>query len=447
MKVQSRLTLYNSLVFGMVFIIVGSLAYYLYSGNTKKSLYANLAKTAHIAALFYLEEDELNSEEFAKVRSQFNEFVNNSYYQLYNEQDSVIYGSSFHRLPAATLDRIHREKSMAFIDGDFFCYAIFYEDNQGDFVIVAREKQEFVRDQLRTLLWIMVTGFAMGIIVITAISRWLANLAYRPFRKVIRQVRRISTDKLDRRIALPDTRDELQDLTETFNDLLERIAETFVIQKNFARYVSHEFKTPLAAMQGNLEVFALKDRSADEYRDLSRKLVRDIGQLGDILDTLNVISDLRSPSDNLSSTRIDELVWEITENILQENPDAEITVDIDVPADMEHLLNVSVDRMQLLLVLYNLIGNAVKFSEFKPVEILIRNEQDSLKLVITDHGIGIPRDQLEHISKPFFRAANTEGVSGNGIGLSIALRILEKNNICYRIHSEVGMGTTVELEF
>ena len=105
------------------------------------------------------------------------------------------------------------------------------------------------------------------------------------------------------------------------------------------------------------------------------------------------------------------------------------------------------DRTQILMALYNLIENAVKYSSGKNVDIDLHKRNEKLHISITDQGIGIPEDQLTDISRPFYRAENTNKIQGSGLGLSIALRILEKNNIEYRIESKVDIGTKVSLIF
>ncbi|MCC8173985.1 MAG: HAMP domain-containing histidine kinase [Odoribacter sp.] len=330
----------------------------------------------------------------------------------------------------------------------FFCYGIFYEDNEGDFVIITREKKEVLTEQLSSLLWILGLALIIGISAIIVLSRWMANRAYRPFRTVIRQVKNnISTNNLDKRIKLLGTNDELQDLIQTFNELLEKISETFIIQKNFVSYVSHEFKTPLASILGNLEVFSIKDRTSKEYHQLSQQLIQQIKQLEEILNTLMVISDLKSTTEINPILRIDEMIWEIISKISAQYRKSNISVHIEVPPQDENILFVSHDSTQLLMALFNLIENAVKYSQNKPVEIYIRKENEKLSISIVDKGIGIPAEQLKNISKPFYRADNTQQIRGSGIGLSIALNILEKNGIKYKIETALNEGTIIILVF
>ena len=447
MKIQTRQSLYGSIAFGVVFICISIFIYYFYSNNLKKTVDKNLKNTAHIVALFHLEEDELNSKEFENVRIQFEEIVSETHYMVYDEFNKVEFGEKNNAVSTEILNKIRSEKQVVFSTETDFLYGIFYEDNQGDFIIITRESKEVMNKQLRPLLWILVLALLIGLLAVVFLSRILASIAYKPFSRVIEQVKNISFGKTKTQIDSPNTRDELQELTETFNRLLEQISETFVIQKNFVNYVSHEFKTPLAAMLGNLEVFSLKDRNPDEYSELSQKLIAQIHQLEEIINTLIAISDLRKEDEINAQIRMDELVWEIIEKISIRYTNPLINVRIDIAPEDESLLTVAKDRTQLFMALFNIVENAVKFSQGKPIEIVLYNETDKLCLSIRDRGIGIPKADLDNIYKPLFRADNTGRIQGSGIGLSIALRILEKNKTKYEIRSTVGEGTVICLIF
>jgi len=144
---------------------------------------------------------------------------------------------------------------------------------------------------------------------------------------------------------------------------------------------------------------------------------------------------------------LDELIWEIFDQLKNHYPDSKIRINVDISPEEIHVLNILKDKTQLLMALFNLIENAVKYSRDFSVEIKIFKDENSLCLSISDNGIGIPPNQIEHVSKPFYRADNTNQIQGSGIGLSIALRILEKNEIHYEIHSKEQEGTTVLLKF
>lgn len=447
MKVGNRLALYCSIVFGVVFAVSSLLIYFLYYANVERNIYKGLEKNAYISAFFYLEEDELDAKEFDKVKEQFKELVPATSYQIYNINNYISYGTEELIIPHAILDEIKVRESKSFEVEDYLCYGIFYEDNQGDFVVVTKESKAVLAEQMAPLGNTLLVAFVVGLLAIVFLSRWIAKLAYRPFSNIIKQVNNISANKLDVQIESPNTKDELQDLIETFNELLTEISETFVIQKNFVNYVSHEFKTPLASLLGNLEVFSIKDRTPEEYKELSARLIADIHQLEDILETLMVVSDLRSENMMENRTRIDEIIWDVVGKVTKKYVDARVDVDINIAAEDEDVMYVNIDRTQLFMSLVNMIENSIKYSKDRTARINIYKEMGQLQVAIVDYGIGIPKSQLNDISKPFYRANNVQSVQGLGIGLSIALRILEKNDINYVIESEEGKGTSVFLRF
>jgi signal transduction histidine kinase len=400
MKIQKHLSLYTSLIFGVIFVVISVLVYTLFRNTAERVIYKDLEKMAYITAFFYLEEDELSSEEFAAIRRQFTELANMNY-QIYDMDNQIWQGVETSKVSDLILEEIREKQALSFKSDDFFSYGIFYHDNQGDFVIIAKEKRDVLSTQLNALVWILILTFILGILVVFFVSRWVAKVAYYPF----------------------------------------------VIQKNFVNYVSHEFKTPLATILGHLEVFLMKDRNPEEYKNMTEKLIQEVHQLEKILDTLLIISDLRKHSEIASNVRLDELIWKIIDQLKNSYPNSKVLVNVNIEPEDSHLLNIHKDETQLLMALFNLIENAVKYSCDFSAEIEIFKKGKHLCLTIRDNGIGIPEDQIQHISKPFYRADNTNQIQGSGIGLSIALRILEKNNIDFKIDSKEGKGTTVFLKF
>lgn len=445
MKIQVRQSLYSSIAFGVIFMIISFLSYILYAQSAQKSIYNNLEKTASIVALFHLEEDEMNAKDFERVRKQFDEIVVGTEYQVYDEQNKIVWGENTEEVSLSNLQRIFEKGKYSFTSPTSYCYGIFYEDNQGDFIIITKESKLALSNQLVSLLWILLIALVAGLLAVVLLSKWLAHIAYKPFNQVIEQVKLIVPNHPIVQIESPNTNDELQELTETFNRLLKQISDTFMIQKNFVNYVSHEFKTPLAAILGNLEVFSLKDRSPAEYEELSQKLIAQIQQLEGILSTLLVISDLREVSVLSHHFRVDELIWEIIDKLSLNYANTKVQVLLEVEPKDESLLTIYKDRTQLFMALFNIIENAVKYSKGEKVEVKLFKKQENLCISIKDKGIGIAPEELANISTPFYRGNNTNKIQGSGIGLSIALRILEKNNITYEIQSEIGQGTLVNV--
>ena len=122
-------------------------------------------------------------------------------------------------------------------------------------------------------------------------------------------------------------------------------------------------------------------------------------------------------------------------------------MNLEIDSNDEEKLWISLNRTQLAMALTNIIENAAKYSAGKPVLLRLDLIDDQLSLEIRDHGIGIPQDQLKSVCKPLYRAGNTGSIQGSGIGLSIALRILERLNLRFEIESREGTGTRVTILF
>lgn len=448
MKIQTRLYVINTIFFALLFsVMMGSIAFVFYT-KSKASIYNLLKNTSYISALFYLEEDEMNFAEFEVIKHNFDTEVFNQFYQFYNSENKIEFGAESPLIDTTYLAIIRETGKLAFEDEYFFCYGIFYKDNQGDFVVIAKEKKEVLYTQIYSLLLIMSVMLLLSIIIILLVNRRIAKYAYRPFRTVISQVNHLDANSPNLQISQTNTKDELEDLIKTFNQLLSQVSDTLVIQRNFVRFVSHEFKTPLTAMLGNLEVSLLKDRTSDEYKKVSQILIEEIHYLEDTLNTLIFLSDVNLRVNESQTYRLDDLIWEVIEKIKVTHQDSPPNFEVDMQiGDSESLVIKNTNYNQIFVALYNIVDNGVKYSQSKRINIVFHSNEDVLILDIVDDGRGIPKKQLENISKPFFRANNTKDVSGSGIGLSLAIRLLEKNGIRFEIESDTAKGTKVSLYF
>lgn len=424
---------------------------FVFFERSKVQVYDKLKKNAYICAWFFLEEDEMNYTEFQEVRKLFDEEVFNQFYQFYNMEDVIEFGYQEQRISAERLEEIRKKDLLAFSNDEFYCYGIFYEDNQGDFVIITKEKKEVVYNQMYTLWLVMGIALLSGVMFILFINRTIAIKAYKPFRTVINSVSELKLNSTELKIKELNSKDELSDLVDTFNKLLHRISESSNIQKNFVRYVSHEFKTPLTAIMGNTEVFLIKARSPLEYEDFAKKILSEITYLEETLNSIIFLSGINVNDSFKEPCRIDDLIWGVTKKMESKYRDKNIKIEWVIENDIEDLLEVNVNTNQIFLAIYNIMDNGLKYSNYKPLKIkiysVIEGTAKNLKIEFKDYGIGILPDDIEKISKAFYRGSNVEKISGSGIGLTLALQIFEKNNINFNITSNEGKGTCITLNF
>jgi len=445
MNLRNRLTLISSLIFGVIFAIASLIIYATFYTATQNSLIKELQKTTLIAAIYYLEKDEQPTHQHREVKSQFEELIQSSMVAVINARDEVEFGDlhADRNINKQHLEKVRRLGKLYFKSNNHFYYGIHYLDNQGDFVVFIKESNALFQKQMDRLLSILIIVLLIGWISIILLSKGLSKIAYKPLKRIIKEVQSKDISKLQEPISVAQTKDELQELIETYNLLLSRIGETFNIQKNFVNYVSHEFKTPLTAIAGNLEVFSQKPRSTEEYQEVTRLALENVYQLEEILNNMLLLSGAIQAPTEKSKVRIDEVLWNVIEQC-QQNLQADIQVHF--PEIDPDLFRMEASENTIHLAIYNLLENAIKYSDNKPVEVEFIAQHGHLELLIRDHGIGIPESELPFITDTFYRGKNAHKYKGSGIGLSLTSAIFKQYGILFKIHSSAA-GTEVLLIF
>ncbi|ABQ07300.1 sensor histidine kinase [Flavobacterium johnsoniae] len=448
MKIRDRFTLISSLTFSVVFVIASLITYFSFYSYSEKIVYNELQKTCLLTGIFYLEKDELPENQHLIIGQQFRENSLEIITRVYDEKNQIVYGDKTldNNINQLKLDYVRKNRKLSFKSKHHFYFGSYYHDNQGDFVVFVKKNDTDFKTMTDRLLIIMILVLVSGLISIYIVSRVLSNLAYAPIKNIINQVNEIQATSLDRQIVSPNSKDDIQELIESYNNLLKRLSDTFIIQKNFINYVSHEFKTPLTAISGNLEVFAQKDRSSAEYKEMSEKVLENVYQIEDTMNTLMMLSGLRENMELNEIFRVDELVWDINDQLSASyHLKGQIQIALEVLNDK--LLSIKGNSNEIKIALFNIIENAVKYSAGNPIKISLSEHNQQLKIVIEDQGKGISEEDLQFIKQTFYRGKNVSDIKGSGIGLPLANVIFKQNNIEFTIASKKDAGTTVTLVF
>ncbi|GLU51500.1 sensor histidine kinase [Dyadobacter frigoris] len=450
MKIQHKLTLNSSLVFGLVFTIASVLIYLNFIRSAERIFFEDLARTASLTAMFYLEEDELSTKDYSRIEKKFLTASADQEIRLYDKTGMIHYGEADPdtNITSKILKTIRAKNRYNFKVDNAFYYAIYYRDNQGSFSIIIKAKNPVLEAQENELIRILLIALVIGVAVIVALSYSLSRIAYSPVRHIIEQVKTIDMTGQKHTLTYRQTKDELEDLFKEFNWMLEKVYQNIQIQKNFINHASHELKSPLASIVGNLEVLLQKDREIQEYKNIGQNVLNDAGRLEKILQNLLVLAGLdQNYNEKTSEERIDEILWEVLDTLASDYKKTKINLHWNLPQDHTELLEYRCVSTQIYIALYNLIENAAKFSSGKPVNITVENQSGHLLIQIEDKGIGINPNDLDHIKEPFYRGVNAVRTKGNGLGMTIAGKILENHGIGISIDSKVGSGTRIGLLF
>lgn len=449
MTLRNRFTLISSISFGIVAIVTFLIVFFAFYDSSKNSHFKALKNTALIAGIYYLEKDELPSTTHAEIKQKYRNVIESHMVAVYDEKNQVAFGKLANdpEINKEYLDFARQNKSVQFMSTDFFYYGIYYPDNQGDFVVFVKASNAEFKSQIYRLLVIMLAVLLLGLVGIFFMSRYLSKVVYKPITKVVTQINNADYNNISKAITTTGTNDEIGDLIKSYNKLLNRISESILVQQNFINYVSHEFKTPLAAISGNLEVFAQRERTAEEYQKVTKDALENVYKIEDILNNLLLMSGLKNLDLSREKVRIDEIVWNIYEGLKNKAAEKLVTLKIDFDVHDATILEQNANETLLQLAIFNIVENAIKYTKSGSVVVHLFEAQGLLNILVEDTGRGIPSDDLEKIYETFYRGNNVDHEKGSGIGLSLAKSILDQHHVQLNITSKVGKGTFVSMIF
>lgn len=299
-----------------------------------------------------------------------------------------------------------------------------------------------VSSTLRTLALLLI-GLSLAMWITAAVGgRWLCRRALAPLATMARTAHSITTADLSRRLPGPATGDELEDLCQAFNDLLTRIQVSFEQQQRFTGEASHQLRTPLAAILGQIEVVLRRERPADEYRRVFGAVQKQAIQMRRVVEMLLFLARAEAEARLPEVEDLDLGAWLSAHlRAWEQHPRR---TDICWEPDAKEPLLVNAHAELLGQAVDNLLDNACKYSTPGSAIVLSGTRQgEQICLSVTDHGFGIAPEELPHVFQPFFRGpeARLRGLAGSGLGLAIASRIITALGGRIEVESAPGKGS------
>lgn len=444
MKLKHRLSLYSVFIFGVITLVISTVIYISFYTVMERKERESLESKSLLAAIYYLEQDELSFVEHESIKGQLLKTISRKNIILFDQDNNRFNGDmpSVAAIDSSFISQVRNERIAHFETDTFFYNGRFYEDNQGDFVVVTRESKDEFNGQMQTLFHILLIVSLLGIISIYVVSQYLGKIAYEPIVRIINEIKRKDTKNFNEPIVLKKSYYEIDDLILTYNHFVDRIAQTFNVQKNFIDYVSHELRTPITALLGTLEVTNHKKRTVEEYEEVILQLKQYTTDLQDTLENMTLLSGAKT-SFEFNTLRVDEIIWSVIENAVLYH---QAKIEVDMKLDNNQLLSFEGNDKLLELAIGNIVENALKYSNNDMVKITIGEDKGRLVIFIKDRGIGILEEDLATIKQNFFRGKNVKGYQGKGIGLSMANVIFQLHRITLEVESNPS-GTTIILIF
>ena len=298
---------------------------------------------------------------------------------------------------------------------------------------------------------------ATGIIILLSSigTYFISRRALTPLHDLSTKIGKIQAQNLSESLEIPDSNDEISQLTASFNKMLSRLDDAFTAQKQFSASAAHELRTPLAVMQTNLEVFARKKTpSTEEYQEIFSLIQEQTGRLSHLAEILLDMTGIQTVerSETISLAELTEEVFCDLTSVAEQKQIELIQRDGDCTVTGSYLL--------LYRAVYNLVENAIKYNHpsgkvtvtlHLGKVILDASSQphpaDCAFIEISDTGIGISPEYQEKIFTPFFRVdkSRSRAMGGAGLGLALVTEIARQHGGQVKVLESNEKGSTIAL--
>lgn len=301
------------------------------------------------------------------------------------------------------------------------------------------------------------------ILLSSVCTYFLTKKTLTPLQKLTSEVSQIQAQNLSTQLAVPNSKDEIAQLTSSFNEMLARLDNAFSTQKQFSTNAAHELRTPLAVLQTNLEVFEKKQEpEMVEYQQLFTMIKEQTARLSQLVGTLLDMTNLKSVprTDHVS---LEELVDEVFCDLDPVAEKAGISIHFDDSSSQDwhtdvhtpdasalnnNIRNITGSYVLLYRAVYNLVENAIKYNRPNgSVTVSVKEKNGQAMILVKDTGIGISPENQKKIFDPFFRVdkSRSRAMGGAGLGLALVDSIAKEHGGTVNVLESSETGSTIAL--
>lgn len=453
MKIATRTALiYSILTAGILFLF----AYVLYfvSEKNREDEFNDRLGYKVIWRSEFIFDVKISNEKIRELHQRNQKLLNEADISVYNSKKEL----TFTDIPPLKsnekyLDKIVRSNKNRIFwqQGDRQYIAIQFESNKEKYYIIGSAVDITGKAHIAEFKKDVIIIYLSSIAIIFIVGFLFSYYTLKPLKDIILQIRDISEHNLNKRLNVPKAKDEIYELTETFNSTFNRLEKSFNNHKQFVTTISHEFRTPLSTLIAELELAKELNVTLEDYKLSIDNALQDAndasGLSSALLDFARASYDVSQIS--LTNLRLDEILAEAKLALLQKNGHYKIGINYmsNASDDDENNYDFYGNPYLLQVAFSNLMENACKYSDDKSCHIEIETHSEFIKIRFIDHGIGISEKDLLKIYDLFYRGSNKNFEKGNGIGLSIVKRIVEIHEGQLAIDSEVSKGSIFTVIF
>lgn len=280
-------------------------------------------------------------------------------------------------------------------------------------------------------------------LISSSLMYFIMGYALRPLQRLGKQIEEIQAKNLQKPVVLNNGSVEIIHLADAFNEMLKRLGDAFLAQKQFSANAAHELRTPLAVIRTKLEVFEKnKNLEIDECKETIRMVRTQTDQLSHVIDLLLEMTELQS-ANRSNHIQLADIIEEVICDLECIGDKRNIRL-VQKPGDAQ----ITGNDTLIYRAVYNLIENAIKYNrEGGEVSVEVVSDNAYVKILVSDTGPGILQSDWERIFEPFFKAdrSRSAGISGAGLGLALVKEIAYQHGGDVRVVQSSEHGTQIAL--
>ncbi|MDE3237101.1 MAG: HAMP domain-containing protein [Bacteroidota bacterium] len=447
MQIKTRLTLLFTVLAAALLLIFSFIIYFSSAQTREEEYFKRLKQQASTKADLLFD---------TKLPPNILQLIYKKAPNTLFQEEVAVYDSAFHLLyhDAVDIDKIKETKGMIdsilthkeihFYVGKLQAIGFEYVYNHHAYVVTAAAHDEYGLAKLATLRNTLIIALLVSIIVIFLAGEFFAKQSLKPVQALVDKVKKITASNLDSRVEEGNRKDEIAALAITFNEMLNRLENSFDAQKQFVSNISHELRTPLSAIISELELALSRERSVEHYREVIQRALSDAKKLARLSSGLLDFAKASYDQSEIAfkETRLDEVLMDARQQVLHVNGHYKIHISFtDEVAEDDDYISVSGNEYLLKVAFLNLMENACKFSSDQSCRVQITHEHPDVVVSFADTGKGIAAKDLPHIFEPFYRGENKQFADGNGIGLSLTQKIIQLHHGTLEVQTEQDKGS------
>lgn len=419
-----------SSLFTIVLSIVMIVVYSLFEQFRAEEFKTILQEKAETTVKLLLEVNEVDSKLLNSIDKNTINQLYNSKTLVFDDSLKLIYSTNDNEVLVWTktdLDYLKNNYTFFKRYTDKEVFGGYYDNKYNDYYVIVKAEDVYGLSKLEYLKYLLIASYIISNLLVWIISIYLSKISLDPLLVVTNKIKEITDKNLNVRLIEGIKKDEINDLSHSFNQMLDRIETAYRKQKEFTANASHELRTPISRIVTQLENIISKEDIDLNLKNTLISISEDSYQLSELVSSLLLLSKLDDTErlKQLKKVRVDEIIFASADIISKSHPDFKLSFEIVNSTDSDPDLEIKADDSILKIAFVNIFKNAYLYSIDKHTKCTINLNNNKLSVSIMNKGEHPKVEDPTKLFQAFYRGSNSQAQNGSGLGLGICKRIIE----------------------